>query len=164
MSKSNPLDEYLMEKKAGPQGVLPGMGRFMSGMGSAAVRNMRTGAEEAIGSGAVGLAATGIGVAAIKIYNAVRKRSDFKAMLEHNPDLAEHHAQDPARFNAHYNSLRTLVPAYAQDPIIAGSLMRSMSLSPHSAGNTLQLAMESRSKTGPSIGVEMGPAKFQAKL
>lgn len=164
MSKSNPLDEYLTTKEAGPQGTLPGLKPYMKGFSGNTLNNLRTGAEEAIGSGAIGLAATGMGVAALKIYNAVRKRSDFKTMLEHNPDLAEHQASDPTRFNAHYNSLRSLVPAYAQDPIIAGSMMRNMSLNPENAGNTLQVALESRAKTGPSLGVEMGPMKFQTKL
>lgn len=161
---SNPLEDYLTEKKAGPQGVLPGMGRLMGSLGSGAMNNFRTGAEEAVGSGAVGLAATGIGVAALKVYRAVRKREDFKQMMTHNPDLHELQAQDPGRFNAHYNSMRTMVPAYAEDPIIAGSLMRNMSLNPENAGSTLMLGMESRSKTGPSMSMDMGPAKFQAKF
>lgn len=163
MSK-NPLDEYLTTKQAGPQGILPGMGKFV-GTGLDRVKNnIRTGAEQAIGSGAVGLAATGMGVAALKVYRAIGKRQDFKNMMEHNPDLAEHQQRDPAKFNAHYNSLRSLVPAYAEDPIVAGSLMRNMSFNPDNAGNVLTQSMESRSKTGPSLTTELGPMKLQHKF
>lgn len=161
---TNPLDDYLQTKEAGPQGILPGMGEFMGGAGRSAMQNFRTGAEEAIGHGAVGLAASGIGVAALKIYRALGKRQDFKAMLEHNPDLAEFQERDSAKFNAHYNSLRALVPAYAQDPIIAGSLMRNMSINPENAGSILTQSMESRMKTGPSMSVDMGPAKLQTRF
>lgn len=164
MSKANPLDEYLMEKKAGHQGVLPGFKSFMGGMRANTLKNFRTGAEEAIGSGAVGLAATGLGMAALKIYRAVRKREDFRQMMAHNPELKEFHEQDPVKFNQHYNSLRSLVPAYAEDPIIAGSYMRQMSLSPESAGAALREAMESRAKTGPTFGMESGPMKYQTKF
>jgi len=160
---ANPLDDYLMAKKA-DQGILPGMGRFMGGMGSRTLGNLRTGAEEAIGSGAVGLAATGLGVAALKVYRAIGKRKDFKSMMEHNPDLQEMQSRDPSKFNAHYNSLRTLVPSYAQDPIISGSLMRSMSFNPEHAGSILTQSMETRSKHAPSLSMDMGPAKFQTKL
>ena len=162
---TNPLEDYLMSKTAGPQGVLPGMGRFMQGgFGQGVMNNVRTGAEQAIGSGAVGLAATGLGVGAIKAYRAIRKRQDFKDMMNHNPDLHEFQQQDPSKFNAHYNSMRSMVPAYAEDPIVAGSLMRNMSLNPETAGSVLMQGMESRSKTGPTLGIEGGPAKLQMKL
>jgi hypothetical protein len=162
---TNPLDDYLMTKKAGPQGVLPGLGGFMGGSFAQGVKqNVRTGAEQAIGSGAVGLAATGLGIGAIKVYRAIRKRQDFKDMMNHNPDLQEFHQQDPGRFNAHYNSLRSMVPANAEDPIVAGSLMRNMSLNPENAGTVLTQSMESRSKSGPSLGMDLGSAKLQMKL
>lgn len=160
----NPLDDYLMTKKAGPQGVLPGMGRFMGSFGQSVAGNVRTGAEQAIGSGAVGLVATGLTIGALKAVRAIKKRQDFKEMMTHNPDLQEFQQQDPGKFNAHYNSMRTMLPAYAGDPIISGSLMRNMSLNPETAGSVLMQGLESRSKTGPTLGIEGGPAKLQMKL
>jgi hypothetical protein len=139
---SNPLDDYLgMRKRAfGPLGP---------NFGHAAARSFQEGAAQATGQYAVGLGAAGIGVAAMKIYRAVRKRKDFKDMLEQNPDLASYQEQDPVKFNAHYNSLRTMNPGYAEDPTIAGTLMRQMSMHPHTAGKVLMEGMESSSRALP---------------
>jgi hypothetical protein len=137
---SNPIDDYLgMHKKA--------FGFLGPNFGRQAMTSMREGAAQAVGQGAVGLAAAGIGVAAMKSYRALRKRSDFKQMLEANPDLAEHQEADPMKFNAHYNSLRAMNPGYAEDPIIAGTLMRQMSLSGNNAGHVLMESMDSSSRS-----------------
>lgn len=141
---SNPVDEYLSEKALTKQ-ALGGFGG--PGFGKTVLTGMREGAAQAIGQGAVGLAATGISVAAMKTYRALRKRRDFREMLAVNPDLVEFQEQDPMKFNAHYNSLRVMNPGYAEDPIIAGSLMRSMSSAPHVAGSMLTQSMESAAKT-----------------
>ena len=163
---SNPIDDYLGMRKTAAfgQGVLPGMGKYMSGIGGqvadSAVKSMGTGA----GQLAVGAAAAGLGVAGMKVWRALRKRSDFKNMLEQNPDLAEFQEADPAKFNAHYNSLRAMIPAYAEDPIISGSLMRSMSMNPGTAGKVLMEGLESRAKSGPSFSAEAGPLKGQMRF
>lgn len=139
---SNPVDEYLgMRKKA--------FGPFGPNFGQAATRSFQEGAAQAVGQGAVGLAMGGIGIAAMKTYRAMRKRTDFKNMLEANPDLAAYQESDPVKFNAHYNSLRTMNPGYAEDPIIAGSLLRQMSMHPNTAGKVLMEGMESSSRALP---------------
>jgi hypothetical protein len=153
---SNPVDEYLGIRKQA-------FGFLGPGFGSQVSTSMREGAAQAIGQGAVGLAATGIGVAALKTYRALRKRNDFKKMLESNPDLASFQEQDPLRFNAHYNSLRVMNPGYAEDPIISGSMMRQMSMHPQFAGKVLMESMESASRTAPgplgqfSLGSKIAP-------
>lgn len=172
---TNPLEDYLTLRKeaVGPQGVLPGMsgflrsgigGRIAEGATDAVGKGFGNAVGQGIGQGAMGLAATGLGVAALKTYQALRKRHDFREMLEHNPDLSEYHEQDPARFNAHYNSLRVMIPAYAQDPIIAGSLMRQMSVNPENAGHHLMQGLENRAKTGPSYAAETPGGKLSLRL
>ena len=162
----NPIDDYLAERPAQPR--FEKRAAFGDILGpnfkQMATTSMREGAAQAIGQGAVGLAAAGIGIAAMKSYRALRKRRDFKEMLSLNPDLAEHQEADPLKFNAHYNSLRTMNPGYAEDPIIAGTLMRRMSMHSETAGNVLTESMESasrmRSQPGPfTIGSKISPEK-----
>lgn len=156
---SNPLDEVLgMRKRA--------FNFLGAGFKEMAGRSMQEGAAQAVGQGAVGLAATGVGVAALKTYRAIRKRSDFKNMMQLNPDLSEHHESDPTKFNAHYNSMRALVPQYAEDPIISGALMRQMGEHPIGAGSTLMDAMERSSKGRPNqsqftLSSKMNPERGQ---
>src|SRR6187431_263499 len=42
--------------------------------------------------------------AANRTVAAATKSSDFKAMLDVNPDLAQHHENDPKQFNQFYTS------------------------------------------------------------
>lgn len=139
---SNPVDDYLALRKTafGPLG--PNFGPLVT-------RNFQEGAAQAVGQGAVGLAAAGLGVAAMKAWQAVRKRKDFRDMLEQNPDLAAYQESDPMKFNAHYNSLRKMNPGYAEDPIIAGTMMRQMSMHPNTAGKVLMEGLESSSRGLP---------------
>lgn len=90
----------------------------------------------AMGLGAVGATAAvgGLGVASQKIYDAMTKRRDFNAMLEHNPDLVEHHQNNPKSFNQMFTTLRTMNPQFSKDPLVAGTYMRRMAESPLSAG------------------------------
>lgn len=53
------------------------------------------------------------------------------------------------KFNAHYNSLRKMNPGYAEDPIIAGTMMRQMSMHPNTAGKVLMEGLESSSRGLP---------------
>lgn len=133
---SNPIEEYLehastLEKKAGMldfgKGLLRGAGKAFGGeeLGTLA---MQTGA-------VAGVAA--LAGAARKAYGAATKSRDFKFMLEVNQDLAEHQANDPKMFNQFYNSLRTLNPTFASDPVVAGSYLRKMMEFPHNAGPIL---------------------------
>lgn len=156
---SNPLEDYLGAKTK-TAGFLSGASNFMRNVagevGSETRKSFVSGAGHALGSTAVGAGAATLGMATMRIVNAVKKRGEFKSMLEHNADLLEHHEQDPAGFNARYNSLRAMVPAYAADPIVAGSLMRNMSLNPETAGSVIMQAMESRAKSAPKPGFKLG--------
>jgi len=132
----DPIEEYLehasaLEKRAG-----------IGGYGQSLLRGARKafGGEElgtlAMQTGAVaGVAA--LAGAARKAYAAATKSRDFKSMLEVNQDLAEHQANDPKMFNQFYNSLRTLNPTFASDPVVAGSYLRKMMEFPHNAGPIL---------------------------
>lgn len=135
---SNPIDECLAMRKQAFGGL--------QGFKNTAMTSMREGAAQAVGQGVVGAGIAGVGMAAMKTYRALRKRSDFKEMMDLNPDLAEHQEQDPTKFNAHYNSMRTLLPHYAEDPVISGALMRQMGEFPNGAGSLLMGAMEGSSK------------------
>jgi hypothetical protein len=158
---SNPLEDYLGSRPA-PRAFTKEAAGGLSGFGSMAGNAFMEGGAQALGQGAVGLLAGGVGVAAMKAYQALRKRRDFKEMLAVNPDLAEHQAADPNTFNAHYNSLRTMNPGYAQDPIIAGTLMRRMSMHGPTAGSVLMESMESASKALPRGG--QGPFSLTSKI
>jgi hypothetical protein len=87
---------------------------------------------------AAGVMMAGIGTAVGKGYGALKERltkpRDYKAMLEANPSLGKEPAE---KVQMLYNSLRTMAPTMAKDPLIAGSFVR----------NTLELSPE----TGPAI-------------
>lgn len=135
---SNPVDDYLagaapMVKQAGPWGQLPlpGMGKLLRG--SRTMEDLGSGALQAAG----GLAVTGAVGAVAKVYQALRKKRDFDAMLDVNPQLAERQEEDPKRFNYQYNSMRAIAPQLAQDPVMASSIMLHMSSNPEAAGRVL---------------------------
>jgi len=105
---------------------------------------------------AVGVAMMGVGAAARASYQAITKRRDFRNMLQSNPDLQDHMSANPAQFNRHYNSLRSMNPNFATDPIVAGSYMRQMSLNPRTAGNVIVESLQAaKGQRGPSH-VSMG--------
>jgi hypothetical protein len=128
-----PLEEFLAMKTAG----------FGRTFGNAATG---AGATALVGAGAAALT-----VGASKAYDAITKRRDFATMLDHNPDLAEHHAADPRTFNRLYSSLRTVNPTFAKDPIIAGTYMRRMVESPM-AGGVLTDALAMNEKVPQHVG------------
>lgn len=150
---SNPLDDYLQSKApmkkvaifGTGQRILPGMGRFMRS------KNLQD-----IGSGALqmagGLAVSGLAGAAGKAYQAIRKKRDFDEMMDTNPDLEEFHRDNPKLFNRHYTSLRSMNPTLAQDPVVAGGIMRQMSQTPQVAGKVLVEYMRN-SPQGPALEV-----------
>ncbi len=127
----DPLDEYFTSKTAG----------FWEG----ASKDLRG---AAIGVG-VTMAAAAAVPAAQKIIGAVTKRYDFNQMLAHNPQLREHQAANPTQFNQMYSSLRSLNPAFAGDPLVAGGLMMRMVDEPSAAANILMDA--SRTYRAPSF-------------
>lgn len=130
---TTPIDEFLEEFGPAPQekqaNIREQFGKAMiSGLGAGA-------ATAAIGAGAV---------AAKALMNAATKSRSFRQMLEHNQDLVEHHQADPKRFNQMFTSLHTMNPAFAKDPIVAGTYMRQMVESPMNAGGILAQTVGSR--------------------
>ena len=130
---SNPLDEFLEDH--GPaqtekQAFNP------DDFGKAMVGGLGAGAATAvIGAGAMGAKA---------LFNAATKSRNFRKMLEHTPDLHDHHQADPKRFNQMYSSLHTMNPNFAKDPIVAGTYMRQMVENPLTAGGILTQTVSHR--------------------
>jgi hypothetical protein len=126
----SPLDSYLCEKekRAG----------WLSSLGGG-VRQILS--PQNIGGA---LAATAFAAAtdvpamvARKAYYAVTKSRDFNQMMETDPTLKQFQRENSKQFNAHYNSLRSLNPEFASDPVVAGTYMRQMSLNPATAGSVI---------------------------
>jgi hypothetical protein len=144
---STALDEFLAEKQAGfgskLLGAVQGQGAQMPDMFAKALAG--AGANAAVGGAVIGGS-----FAAKKLYDAATKGRDFRRMIEYNPDLASEHERDPKNFNQLFSSLRTVNPAFSQDPIIAGTYMRRMVGSP-AAGGVLTDAVGMRDKIPPTF-------------
>ena len=143
---TNPVDEYLESvgtvKTAAAVPAWAARGPYLS--------ELKRGAMSALGGSNIGGQAAGLAVAATaayalpraaeKIYRAMTKGRDFRAMMEHDPGLHKWNDENPALFNRHFTSLRNVAPDFTADPVIAATHMRTMSESPMSAGHTLLLA------------------------
>jgi hypothetical protein len=106
----------------------PKLASFIDALRAAKVPDMLT--QAVIGAGAsaaVGAGVAGVGAAAAHIHDAATKRRDFVRMMDLNPDLHDAHARDPKLFAQMYSSLRTFNPAFARDPLVAGTFLRRMS-------------------------------------
>jgi hypothetical protein len=154
---SNPVDEALeMKKEAFLGGLLGAAKQVGKGAGRDAMTEVGRGALQAAGGAAV----IGLTGAAMKAVNAIRKKKDFRQMMDSNSDLQEFQREDPRQFNRHYNSLAGMNPEFAHDPVVSGTYMRQMSMSPQTAGSTLVQSLESRQKTSPwqmGISAAKGP-------
>ena len=145
----NPVEEYLAdkeetEKTAGP---LQGFSRYFrsSGLGSDLARMT-------VGAGVLAVPA-----AASKVYTAITKGRDFRAMMQNNQDLHEMQQELGApRFHALYSSLRSMNPEFSADPIVAGTYMRQMARHPEQAGKTIVESLGSRR------GMQESPLQFQS--
>jgi len=137
---SNPVDEYL--EKHGQRPLTKAPRQF----GEMAVM---MGERAALLGGAIGLALAGN-----KVYRAITKKRDFNAMMEANPDLEEERKRDPKTFNRFYNSLRSMNPQFAAEPVVAGTYMKKMLTSPEQAGGYLVDAMQATKGVGPSVDLK----------
>lgn len=155
----NPLDELFENKTAG---ITDAFRNF----GGEARKAMHEGLPKAIATGvgtaAAGAVAAGAGYAASKIYDAITKQRDFRAMLASpfNADLHQFHKTQPKLFNEAFSSLRTMNPGFTKDPMVAGTYMRRMmEYGPLQAGGVLLDALGQREKMPPSpmaIAAERG--------
>lgn len=133
----NPVEEFLETKKTAAPGVFGKAMKALPGSFAGA-------AVGATAAGAVGLIGAGLGAAVHGILDAATKGRDFRAMMQANEDLQEHHAQDPRKFNLMFNTLRNVNPEYSKDPLIAGSFMRRMIESPSGIGGLAGEALKQR--------------------
>ena len=135
---SNPVDDYLsMKKEAVNWGQIG-----------------HTALEGAAG-GIAGAGVLALGAAALKALGAMRKRKEFSGMMGANPDLSEFHRENPKQFNQHYNSFRGMNPRFAKDPVVSGTYMRSMSMSPETAGKAIVESMESAGKAQRGVRMKV---------
>ncbi len=188
----NPIDEFLeYEKTAGFMDLIRGVGRGVTSMGKVGPASLGGGrlgpvarrAAEAFQRGgelgqqmqgpmamaAGGALATGIGVAAKKITQAITKRRDFRQMMELDPELAEARGKDPRFFNAAYSSMRNINPTFGGDPLTSGALMKKMLDNPANAGLILSGSVKDPAAPAPGgLGMDvsfgMGPATFSKKF
>lgn len=100
-------------------------------------KSLGTATLNGVGSTLAAAAVTGVSIGAQKAYQALTRERDFRAMMEANQDLQEHHQADPKRFNLMFNSLRSMNPEFSADPIIAGSYLQKAMGNPGAAGTML---------------------------
>lgn len=143
----NPVEEFLELKKEGgwlgnlwdafksgigqqplPAGVKPSIGEAMArGAGMVATPLAVT----ALGAGAIHGISKGVGA----VRERFSKARDYQNMMSSMPSLQK---EDAGQVQSIYNSLRTMSPTMAKDPLLAGSFVRD------------QLRM--RTEEGPAIG------------
>lgn len=137
---TNPVDDMLEDEKT-------------AGFGSAASKAWQELPGHMVGAlGMAGAAAAAGGVigAARHLYDAATKSRDFRTMLEHNADLAEH--PSPQHVEMAFTTLRTFAPAFSKDPLVAGTYVRQIAESPANAGGLILPAMQAQ---GPSFLQDM---------
>lgn len=152
----SPVDEFLeLEKEASFfGGISQGIkNQFSAGGGQAFGGQIIGGASAAVTQSAI----QGIGTAASKIYDSIRKKSDFQEMMELNPDLQQYRTDKAMqkRFNATYDSIRRMAPEYGRDPIMAGSLMGKMMSNQENAAGTM--SAYHRPSSGPAPRYDLTP-------
>lgn len=168
---SNPIDDALMSKEALGLGRMAGAAFQGLKRGLFDPRNAReggkallTGAMAATGAGM----AAGAGVAIQRLNSAATKRRDFREMMDLNPDLSDAQEGNPKFFNASYNSLRRLNPAFGKDPVVSGSIMRRMMENPAGAGTILTGTLKEpevpRGSTELSVGGNVGPLEYRHRF
>ena len=121
----NPIDEFLMEKEgAAPQRLArQAVSAAAPEAGSSALKHLGRGL--AWGAGAVGTAL--MGQAALEAYEAakgaIQKSRGFNSMLEGNPGLRK---MDRQKVQSIYSTLHRFNPEMAQDPFVAGSMVKKI--------------------------------------
>lgn len=140
---STPLDEFLVEKKAGYGSTIRSA---FTGAANALPEQLAGSLAGAATLGTVGAA----GIAAKHLWDAATKARDFRTMLMHNQDLAEH--SDPAMVNQAFTTLRRFNPEFSKDPMVSGSFVRRIVESPAGAGGIIQEALSSAGKMPSPFG------------
>lgn len=157
----NPVEEFL--KTAGfwdnfKAGISGGGAKGISGAMGAQVPT-------ALAAAAVTGAAAGVAKGFEAVRERINKARDYKAMLQATPDLRRF---DASHTQMMYNSLRTLAPTLARDPLVAGSFVRdAMHLSPEHGPaippQTAKLLAETQAKLNrPGILGQMTEAMGKA--
>lgn len=123
---ATPLDEFLKIKQAGFGDAFRAAwrGGDAVGLGGALGAHLPAALVGAGVAGAGGLIAHGFEA----IRDRLTKARDYKSMLQATPDLKHF---DASHTQMMYNSLRSLAPSLASDPLVAGSFVRdALRLSP----------------------------------
>ncbi len=164
---TNPLDDALMSKEAIFGGLRRGAQRAFKGMDSSDVGAKLTsglmgGAAPVAGAALI----SGVGLGAAKLLGAIKKKHDFRDMMDTNPDLGTYQSDNPKFFNKAYTSLRSINPTFAKDPVIAGGLMRRMMESPEGAGGILAQSVKppDSPRGGFDIKGSVGPLNYAQSL
>lgn len=139
---NNPVEEFLLEKKALNMGSL----RTMAQNAKPGLKRVGEAAATAALTGGAAAAFAGLAGAAGKAYLAATKTRDFNNMMEANPDLRMHHEQDPAGFNRLFTAMRTMAPEITREPLVAGTYMRRGIDTPGGYGGNV--AMQARHDLG----------------
>ena len=113
--------EEVLKLAAGEPGIREGFRRTLSreSMGETAAQALQSG----LVAGAAGATAAGLGFGTKKLIGAVRRARGFKKMLAAHPSLGD---EDHQQVRRAYNMVHHLSPHVAQDPLAAGSLVRSV--------------------------------------
>jgi len=158
---SNPVDEYL-KLAAIPVPPPSWMSEAVSGL-----KEPLAGHHIGRMAGGAGLAALAIGgtLAAKKIMGAISKKREFEAMMEHDPELAGFHAENPKQFNSHYNSFRSMNPLFAKDPVVSAQYMRQMNEFPGNAGKIIVESLQGvpKSNRGAEVGFDGKGARISIR-
>jgi hypothetical protein len=117
------VHEFLKEAEANPELMRESLEKLGFGeemMSNPIVGRLLKGL--AIGGGsALGVAGVNMGINAIQnIKRDMEKARHYKAMIEHNPELAEQ-GVDSRLVQRHFNTLYKFNPEYASDPMVAGT-------------------------------------------
>jgi len=158
---SNPVEEFL--KTAGI------WGNFMKGLRGEGASGFSGALGSQVPTGVAAAAVTGVGMGIAKgfekIHDRLTKARDYKSMLQATPDLRHF---DASHTQMMYNSLRSLAPTLARDPLVAGSFVRdALRLSPEHGPAippaTAKMLVETQAKLqGPSLARQMAEAAGKA--
>lgn len=122
------------EKVKEAAGIVPGLKNVMS---------VRGGMDKAIGVAAIvgtGVAASLGSAIATDLFDAAKrgltKGRNFRRIMEHNPNL-KNEIHDKSRLKPAYDAIHRYAPDFTRDPLIGGSLLKSLANQP--SGNEYQL-------------------------
>jgi hypothetical protein len=110
----------ILNKEAGAPPVEP----LLEGVGKHIIRSLAGGSAMAGGAMGVGAAGTGLALGMKTLLNRMTFNSDLGKIIEVYPEIAEHYSDQDIRLA--YQSMRTLNPTLARDPLVGGTLLQQI--------------------------------------